>query len=82
MKVPDDLKMICDDLKLCGRREFSVLIRLRHKYTVLQRSAKKAADEAEAAERRALEEPEDEEAKIDRELEETMLRIAKEKKKA
>lgn len=32
MKTPTDLQAMCDDLKLCGRREYSHLIRLRHKY--------------------------------------------------
>ena len=54
MKLPDDLKMICEDLKLCGRREYSVLIRLRHKYATIQKNAKKAVDDEEAAKARAL----------------------------
>lgn len=32
MKVPDDMQIICDDLKVCGRREMGILIKLRHKY--------------------------------------------------
>ena len=81
LKPPDDLQTICDDLKLCGRREFAVLIRLRHKYLMIQQRAKKAVEDEEAAKAKLDEVPEDEEAKIDRELEETMLRIAKEKKR-
>mmetsp|Transcript_46789 Transcript_46789/g.61895 ORF Transcript_46789/g.61895 Transcript_46789/m.61895 type:complete len:360 (+) Transcript_46789:884-1963(+) len=81
MKLPVDLQAICDDLKVCGRREMGILIRLRHKYqAVLEKKAKEVAD-AEKAEREAAKEPEDEDAKIDRELEETMKRIAKEKKR-
>ena len=73
--------MICDDLKVCGRREMGQLIRIRHKYQeIVKREAKRIADE-EKAKTKQDEEPEDEDAKIDRELEETMLRIEKEKKR-
>ena len=58
------------------------MIRLRHKYqTIISKLAKSAADE-EAAKAKALEQPEDEDAKIDRELEETIKRMEKEKKRA
>lgn len=32
MKPPVDFAQICDDLKVCGRREFGLLIRMRHKF--------------------------------------------------
>jgi len=32
-KLPSDLESICSDLKVCGRREFSDLLKLRLKYT-------------------------------------------------
>ena len=74
--------MMCDDIKVCGRREFALLIRLRHKYQlILSRKARSAAEE-EAAKAKALKEPEDEDAKIDRELEETMQRMEKDKRRA
>jgi hypothetical protein len=44
MKPPTDLQMICDDLKLAGRREFSHMLRLRHKYVGVVK--KEAADVA------------------------------------
>ena len=81
MKVPADLQTMCDDLKVCGRAEFAKLIRLRHKYeNILKRRAQAAVDE-EVAKAKAAEEPEDEDARIDRELEETMKRVEKEKKR-
>ena len=46
MKVPSDLQQICEDLKVCGRREMGILIKLRHKYqTVVEKMAKAIADE-------------------------------------
>ena len=49
MKLPIDLQQICDDLKVCGRREMGILIRLRHKYhSVLEKQAKVLADEEAA----------------------------------
>lgn len=32
MKPPADLQMICDDVKVCGRREMGILIKMRHKF--------------------------------------------------
>jgi len=81
MKVPDDMQIICDDLKLCGRREMGILIRLRHKYQMITAKQAKAAADEVAAKKKAEEEPEDEDARIDRELEETMKRIEREKKR-
>lgn len=82
MKPPSDFAQICEDLKVCGRREFGLLIRMRHKFqTLLAKAAKAQADE-EAAKKKELEGSEDEDAKIDRELEETMKRIEKQKKRA
>jgi len=34
LKAPLDLVSICEDLKLCGRREFSDLLKLRYTYNV------------------------------------------------
>ena len=34
LKPPKELKLICDDLKVCGRREFSDLLKLRYKYVL------------------------------------------------
>ena len=81
MKVPADMQQICDDLKVCGRREMGILIKLRHKFQAILANAAKAASDKEKARLKALEEPEDEDARIDRELEETMKRMEKEKKR-
>jgi len=81
MKTPDDFQAICDDLKVGGRREMGLLIKLRHKYQTIVESIVKEAQAVERKARKALEVPEDEDAKIDRELEETMKRIEKEKKR-
>ena len=80
--MPGDLQIICDDLKVCGRREMGLLIRLRHKYQMLLGRAQKALADEESAKIKAAEDPEDEDTKIDRELEETMKRMEKEKKRA
>ena len=75
------MQTICDDLKVCGRREMAILIKLRHKYqNICQKIAKQAADD-EAAQNEAAKEPEDEDERIDRELEETMKRMEREKKR-
>jgi len=82
MKPPADLQIICDDVKVCGRREMGLLIRMRHKFQDLLKKAKRAVKDAEIAKAKELEGPEDEDAKIDRELEETMKRIAMDKRRA
>jgi hypothetical protein len=81
MKPPEDLQLICDDLKVCGRREMGLLIKMRHKYQTITEKIVKAAADEEAAKIKAQEESEDEDAKIDRELEETMKRMEKDKKR-
>ena len=83
MKPPTDLQQICDDLKVCGRREYGILIRMRHKFQMILARAIKANEDAAKKKKEADGEPsEDEDAKIDRELEETMKRMEKEKKRA
>lgn len=82
MKPPSDLDQMCEDLKVCGRREFSHLVRLRHKYQYLEESKARAVEAEERKAKKEIEEAEvDEDAKIDAELEKTMLRIEKEKKR-
>jgi len=82
MKIPVDLQLICDDLKVCGRREMSILIKLRHKYQEVIKKQNKAVTDEAKAEKDAAKEPEDEDDRIDRELEETMKRMERDKKKA
>ena len=81
MKPPTDLQDMCADLKVLGRREFSHLIRLRHKYVSITESEIKAKEKEEREKEMAGKEEEDEDAKIDRELERTMQRMEKEKKR-
>ena len=84
MKPPSDLDTICDDLKVCGKRELYNLLKVRHKYQTIM---KKEAVDLRRVERKArLEaegprEEEDEDAKLDRELEQTIKRIEHDKKK-
>ena len=81
MKPPGDLQLICDDLKVGGRREYGLLIRMRHKYQMILSKAVKAQADSEKAKLKEAEGEEDEDAKIDRQLEETMKRMEKEKKR-
>ena len=69
MKPPTDLQDMCADLKVLGRREFSHLIRLRHKYVGIIDSETRAKKKEEKEKEMAGKEEEDEDAKIDRELE-------------
>jgi len=43
------LELICDDLKLCGRKEFSDLLKMRHSYNVNIDKKIKEIDEAKKA---------------------------------
>lgn len=79
MKVPADLALMCEDLKVCGRREFAHLIRLRHKYQAIIARLAKQADQEES--KQAAPTEEDAEAEIERALQETMQRVEKEKKR-
>ena len=38
IKAPSDLKDICMDLKCCGRREMSELLKLKYKYSLSKMS--------------------------------------------
>jgi len=46
IKLPKELDIICDDLKLCGRKEFSDLLKVRYQYNV--EKGRKAKEEKEA----------------------------------
>lgn len=77
MKHPADLEEICADLKVCGRREMSELLKIRYKYSV-----SKIPKEEEPAERPKELTAEQLEAAVDKELEESIKRLEREKKKA
>lgn len=74
VKIPADLDSILEDLKVCGKNEMSKLLTMRHKY---QASVK--AQNAPAKK----EEPElTAEQQIEKDLEEALERIEREKKRA
>ena len=72
---------MCDDIKLLGRREFSHLVRLKHKYQSIVDKEAKEKENAEKEANKPEEEELDEDAKIDMELEKTMARMEREKKR-
>jgi hypothetical protein len=83
LKPPSDLEQICEDLKCCGRREFSELLKLRYKYNVAIDRARKSEKEAKKAQEGQKEMTQEElEALVDKELEDTIKRVEKEKKRA
>lgn len=53
LKAPSDLTEMCDDLKVCGRREFQELLKLRYKYQVSLERKKMAIKDAKKAEEEA-----------------------------
>lgn len=79
MKPPADLKEICEDLKLCGRREMSELLKLKYKYG-LAKMHEEHGDDTEPKEQKEMT-PEQLEKMVDRELEESIKRVEREKKK-
>lgn len=79
IKYAKDLEGMCSDLKVCGRREFSELLKLRYKYNVEKERAAKEAKASQKVEREKTQE--DLEEELDRELDETIRRVEKEKKK-
>lgn len=74
IKSPDDLTVICEDIRVCGRSELNKLLTLRHKYQAF----KKKQNVPEKKEEIEL----DPEAIIEKQLDEAILRIEKEKKRA
>jgi hypothetical protein len=49
LKPPSDLEEMCKDLKTCGRRELSDLLKLRYKYNVKVERERKSEKEAKKA---------------------------------
>jgi AdoMet-dependent rRNA methyltransferase SPB1 len=79
---PEDLSILCQDIKVCGRRELQNLLKYRYKYTKML-EAEKRADKANAPKEEPKVLTEEElEAQIDKELEETIRRVEKDKKRA
>jgi len=81
IKAPKDLDTICQDLKVCGRREFSDLLKLRYKYNVENDRKKKALKAQEEDGNKEELTNEQLEQLVDKELEDTLKRVAREKKK-
>ena len=84
LKPPSDLALMCEDLKVCGKRELYNLLRMRHKYQVMMDKQVKEKKEEEKKARLAEMGPKeetDEDEKLDKELEETIKRIEKDKKR-
>jgi Domain of unknown function (DUF3381) len=74
IKLPADLALILDDIKVCGRSELQKLLTLRHKYQAHNRRSEKPQEEKVAVDI-------DPEEQIEKELDEAMARLAKEKKR-
>lgn len=84
LKVPKDIEVICEDIKCCGRRELSELLKLRLRYVNAIQDANRAANEKKKEEADALRGPktqEELEAQVDRELQETLDALEKQKKR-
>jgi hypothetical protein len=81
LKAPVDLEAMVSDLKVLGRREYQHLLRLHHKYQTLLHKTKLEEEKKEKAKEKAEAEPVDADAELDKQLESTILRIQKEKKR-
>ena len=88
MSPPEDLEVVCSDLKVCGRRELFGLLKFRHKFQrLLDQDKKKVKAEADKVlkakerEERAALDSEELEAEADKELEETIKRVEKDRKR-
>lgn len=75
LKVPADLGMIIDDLKVCGRSDLSKLLTLRHKYLAqIKKQNEPAINDAEPIL--------DSEEEIEKELDTAIKQMEREKKRA
>ena len=82
-KVPEDFEEMLQDIKVLGRREAGILLRMNHKYQNILNDVKVAEDKKTKAleeEAKALEQV-DEDALLDQQLEATLHRIQREKKR-
>jgi len=82
-KVPGDLDSICSDLKVCGRREFSELLKLRLKYVHnIEKANKEEKEKNWQANHPVVEKTQEQlEAEVDKELEDTIARVERTKKR-
>jgi hypothetical protein len=75
-KKPAELELICEDLKVCGRKEFSDLLKMRHVYNVSIDKKIKEIDEAKKAAIPVPEKTEEElEAEVDKELDRVLAKV-------
>jgi len=82
LKGPADLDEIVADLKVCGRREFSDLLKLRHAYNLQIERKQREVNAAKRALIPVKEKTQEElEAEVDKELDETIKRVEREKKR-
>ena len=79
-KLPSDLEEMCKDIKVCGRRELSELLKIRYKYNNILEAEAKAIKEANRP-APAEKTQDDLQAEVDRELQETIDRVEKMKKR-
>lgn len=75
LKPPTDLVETLSDLKVLGRREYANLLRMHHKFQNIVRNST-VKEESKVATEEV-----DEEAALDKQLEETIKRIEKDKKR-
>ncbi|CDW82321.1 pre-rrna processing protein ftsj3 [Stylonychia lemnae] len=82
---PDEIFIICDDLKVCGRRELFSILKYRNKYQNTMEQQRKKAKSIMDKQNKELNKKEPTEAELeaiaDKELEETIKRVEKERKR-
>lgn len=82
LKHPKDLEIMVQDLKVCGRREYAELLKLKHLYNMSIEKKKQEINQAKRDAMPVVEKTQEElEAEVDRELEETIQKVEREKKR-
>lgn len=77
VKLPADLGLIIEDIKVCGRSDLNKLMTLRHKYQAALKLLKRGDDKEDKPVVEL-----DPEAQIEKELDQAISRIEKDKKRA
>ena len=84
VKLPSDMDTICEDIRVCGRREYSELLRIRLKY-IHKIESKNKEEKAKIRQEKIQNAPpktqEELEEEVDKELEATIQRVQKMKKR-
>ena len=82
IRKPAELELICADLKVCGRKEFSDLLKMRHSYNVNIDKKIKEIDEARKGYIPVAVKTEEQlEAGVDRELDKVLAKVEAKKKR-